>query len=111
MGKHKLSLLMRFNIKYIMKNKGINKALGRYVAILEGKEKARYLSADLDSKVKKAEKIVENCVFCERRCEKNRKKGELGWCRVPYESRVTSAFSHWGEEPELVPSGTIFFSV
>ena len=76
MGKHKLSLLMRFNIKYIMKDKGINKALGRYVAILEGKEKARYLSADLDSKVKKVEKIIENCVFCERRCEKNRKKGK-----------------------------------
>lgn len=96
--------------KNIFQDKGVQKALGRYVKILEGKEKAKYLSADLDSKVKKAEELIQSCVFCERKCGVNRKKGKLGWCKVGYESRVTTAFAHYGEEPELVPSGTIFFS-
>ncbi len=64
----------------------------------------------LDLKWWIADKLTESCVFCERRCKKNRKRGELGWCRVRYDSRVSSAFEHWGEEDELVPSGTIFFS-
>ena len=64
----------------------------------------------LDLKQAIAEKLIESCVFCERRCGKNRRKGELGTCRVGYESRVASAFLHFGEEPELVPSGTVFFS-
>ncbi len=37
-------------------------------------------------------------------------RGEKGFCGVPYASRYTSQFLHMGEEPELVPSHTIFFS-
>jgi putative pyruvate formate lyase activating enzyme len=39
----------------------------------------------------------------------NRLAGEVGYCRVG-ESKVSSKFVHWGEEPELIPSYTIFFS-
>lgn len=64
----------------------------------------------LDLKEYIADKIIESCSFCERKCKKNRKAGELGICGVGYEARVATAFEHIGEEPEFVPSGTIFFS-
>lgn len=83
--------------------------LERYFKILAGDAEAKYLSANIDSKIAEAEKIVESCHFCERRCGANRKTA-LGWCRVGYESFVASAFEHWGEEQVLIPSGTIFFS-
>ena len=56
-----------------------------------------------------AKKYLENCIFCERRCEVNRAEGEKGFCLIPQTSYVTSAFLHHGEESVLVPSGTIFF--
>jgi putative pyruvate formate lyase activating enzyme len=64
----------------------------------------------LDLKYRIADLMTAECTFCERRCRANRKVGELGACGIGYESRVSSAFEHIGEEPELVPSGTIFFS-
>ena len=62
----------------------------------------------LDLKVEIARRILANCHFCTRRCEVNRSKGELGYCRCGTEITVSSIFEHMGEEPELVPSGTIF---
>lgn len=56
-----------------------------------------------------ATKYLENCIFCERRCDVNRIDGEKGFCLVPNKSYITSAFLHHGEESVLVPSGTIFF--
>ncbi len=56
-----------------------------------------------------AEKYLEKCIFCERRCEINRVDGQKGFCLVPAESYITSAFLHHGEESVLIPSGTIFF--
>lgn len=64
----------------------------------------------IDLKVKLAGKILENCHFCERRCNVNRREGKKGFCKLGEKSVVTSAFLHIGEEPPLVPSGTIFFS-
>ena len=64
----------------------------------------------LDLKVAIADKMLENCHFCERRCGVNRKKGILGYCRVGELSRYASEIMHRGEEPELVPSHTIFLS-
>ncbi len=63
----------------------------------------------LDLKHKIAEKLVESCKFCEMNCAVNRRTS-TGVCGVGYTSRVASAFLHLGEEPPLVPSGTIFFS-
>lgn len=62
----------------------------------------------LDLKAVIADKILEKCELCEIKCNVNRKK-DIGYCRVG-ESLVASDFLHLGEEPELVPSYTIFFS-
>jgi putative pyruvate formate lyase activating enzyme len=64
----------------------------------------------LDIKVELSRRILKSCHFCERKCGKNRTAGEVGICGVGERSRVASEFIHTGEEPELVPSYTIFFS-
>lgn len=67
-------------------------------------------SSLLDLKQALADKILRNCHFCERRCGINRKKKEIGYCRIDAVSRYSAEFLHHGEEPELVPSHTIFFT-
>ncbi len=64
----------------------------------------------LDLKVAIIDRILESCHCCEHRCEVNRKAGEKGYCRLTDVSRIASEFLHMGEEPELVPSHTIFFT-
>jgi putative pyruvate formate lyase activating enzyme len=61
-----------------------------------------------DLKIEIANRILQHCHFCSRRCGVNRLAGELGYCRCGYTMAVSSIFAHVGEEPELVPSGTIF---
>ncbi|UCD01247.1 MAG: radical SAM protein [Promethearchaeota archaeon] len=56
-----------------------------------------------------ANNYLKNCIFCERQCEVNRIDGKKGFCLISKDSYVSSAFLHMGEEPHLVPSGTIFF--
>ncbi len=63
----------------------------------------------LDVKYEIAMRILENCRLCERRCGVNRRQGELGFCGIGETSRLASEFLHLGEEPELVPSHTLFF--
>jgi putative pyruvate formate lyase activating enzyme len=63
----------------------------------------------LDLKLKLARHMLLSCELCERKCGVNRLKGKEGHCRV-VQSKISSEFIHWGEEPELVPSHTIFFS-
>jgi len=62
----------------------------------------------LDLKVEIADRILSACHLCTRRCGANRLTGERGFCRCGTEITVSSIFEHMGEEPELVPSGTIF---
>ncbi len=62
----------------------------------------------LDLKSLIAHRLMEECILCEIKCRVDRKK-QLGYCRVK-ESRIVSAFLHLGEEPELIPSYTVFFS-
>lgn len=64
----------------------------------------------LDLKIKIADKILENCTYCENRCEVNRRKKETGRCGATAVSRYSDEFLHRGEEPELTPSHTIFFT-
>ena len=63
----------------------------------------------LDLKCELASRFLENCALCERKCGTNRRAGVKGHCGV-LEPRISSEFLHMGEEPELVPSYTIFFS-
>jgi putative pyruvate formate lyase activating enzyme len=62
----------------------------------------------LDLKIKVAEKIFENCYFCEKKCYVNRNI-DKGFCKVG-KPRISSEFIHMGEEAPLVPSHTIFFT-
>ena len=62
----------------------------------------------LDLKIEIATRILSDCHFCTRRCGVNRLESELGYCRCGSQMTVSSIFEHMGEEPELVPSGTIF---
>ena len=62
----------------------------------------------LDLKVELARRVMGGCVFCVRRCGVDRLSGERGYCRGGLEFSVSSSFPHLGEEPELVPSGTVF---
>jgi putative pyruvate formate lyase activating enzyme len=62
----------------------------------------------LDLKIEIANRILHGCHFCTRRCGVDRFESELGYCRCGSEITVSSIFEHVGEEPELVPSGTVF---
>lgn len=62
----------------------------------------------LDLKTEIASRILTRCHFCNRRCGVDRVNLERGYCRCGTEMSVSSIFEHFGEEPELVPSGTIF---
>ena len=61
-----------------------------------------------DLKIAITNKILRQCHLCSRRCVVNRSTGELGYCKCGDTMAVSSIFAHVGEEPELVPSGTIF---
>jgi len=62
----------------------------------------------LDLKIRIATEILKDCHFCTRGCRVNRLKVGLGYCGCGNAMMVSSIFAHMGEEPELVPSGTIF---
>ena len=62
----------------------------------------------LDLKIEIANRIVQKCSFCTHKCRVNRLKTGLGYCGCGKTMPVSSIFVHMGEEPELVPSGTIF---
>jgi len=84
--------------------------LKRYSKVLNGKERALYLEnkETIKKKKKTGKKILEKCILCERRCGVNRFE-KVGECGVK-ETKISSLFKHMGEEPELVPSWTVFFS-
>jgi putative pyruvate formate lyase activating enzyme len=62
----------------------------------------------LDLKLELSKRILQSCHFCTRRCSVDRTKGALGYCKCGSQILVSTLFEHMGEEPELVPSGTIF---
>jgi putative pyruvate formate lyase activating enzyme len=80
-----------------------------YFSVLSGRNKPKYLSADMDSLIKRCNKIAGSCTLCEHRCGVDRLKDELGICGVGG-AKISSEFLHHGEERELVPSHTIFFA-
>ena len=92
-----------------IKDEHTEKALKRYLAILEGKKKPRFKKAKLEELEAKAFKLASKCELCERKCGVNRLKGEKGFCRAPPGLRISSIFAHYGEEYFFVPSLTIFF--
>jgi putative pyruvate formate lyase activating enzyme len=62
----------------------------------------------MDLKVEIADRILSCCHLCARKCGVNRLEGNTGYCGCGSRIVVSSIFEHLGEEPELVPSGTVF---
>lgn len=62
----------------------------------------------MDLKILLAHRLMQSCRFCVRNCAADRLHGERGYCGAGRNFSLYSAFPHMGEEPELVPSGTIF---
>lgn len=86
--------------------------LRNYFSILNEEKHGKYLEIDikeLRKLIKKAKNLATKCSLCERRCNINRLGGEKGECKAPNYLLVSSEFLHWGEEPFLIPSHTIFF--
>ena len=63
----------------------------------------------LELKAALGARMLHNCRLCERACEKNRVRGDAGHCGV-LGAKICSEFLHMGEEPDLVPSYTVFFA-
>jgi len=74
-----------------------------------GEKKENPFLSLFDLKLELSKRMLEKCRFCERKCGVNRARGQKGYCSV-LKSMIASEFIHMGEEPELVPSYTIFFS-
>ena len=57
--------------------------------------------------------LLNNCILCPRKCNVNRNRGEVGYCRAGNKIRIAKAYLHMWEEPcisDNIGSGTIFFS-
>ncbi|MCK9604371.1 MAG: radical SAM protein [Candidatus Omnitrophica bacterium] len=67
----------------------------------------------LKEKTGQALKMLESCSLCPRKCNVNRLKNELGFCKTGLKAKVCSFMPHHGEEPPISGSrgsGAIFFS-
>ena len=107
-----------FNPKYSMENLWVehNRLMDEYVR-LEKKIDSGILKINdlktpkrsfLDLKIEISKRILENCHLCMHKDGANRISGEVGYCRCGSKIVTSNYFEHMGEEPELVPSGTIF---
>lgn len=68
---------------------------------------------ELNQRIKRLFKILENCEICPRRCRVNRLKNKKGFCKGGSLPWVSAHHPHFGEETPLVGtggSGTIFFT-
>lgn len=88
--------------------------LTNYLKIVDGKALPKFQIAKqkgiLDKKIKKAFSILKSCELCERKCKVDRLKGKKGFCRIGKDWRIFGAHIHMGEEPELIPSATLFLA-
>jgi putative pyruvate formate lyase activating enzyme len=90
--------------------RGIHESmLDQFIELKESfKKPALKRKSFLDLKILLAHRIMEDCVFCKRSCKADRLHGEKGYCGAGRNFSLFSAFPHMGEEPELIPSGTLF---
>ncbi|MBN1502812.1 radical SAM protein [Candidatus Woesearchaeota archaeon] len=78
-------------------------------SILKGKGTPKFKNADFKQFIYDIEKLYKSCELCERKCKVNRFI-EKGFCRATAKAKIFGAHAHYGEEPELIPSGTLFFA-
>lgn len=68
---------------------------------------------ELDKKIEKLFKNLENCKICPRKCQVDRLKNQKGFCQLGYLPVISACHPHFGEESVLVGqqgSGAIFFT-
>lgn len=68
---------------------------------------------NINKRIEKLFKVLENCEVCPRKCHVNRIGGEKGFCKLGKLAFVSAFHPHFGEESPLVGkygSGTIFFT-
>jgi len=53
---------------------------------------------------------MNSCTLCEHNCHVNRMSGQKGYCGLGKDAYLFKDFVHWGEEGNLSPSHTIYFS-
>ncbi|MCI2425857.1 radical SAM protein [Candidatus Acetothermia bacterium] len=73
----------------------------------------RLTAAMIADRAAQLEKILRRCTLCHHRCLVDRRKGEVGRCKMGTRIKVASFGPHFGEERPLVGSrgsGTVFFS-
>lgn len=58
----------------------------------------------------KAAGLMSSCSICPRNCGCDRNSGETGFCGVGQVSRLCKELVHYTEEPELVPTYSIYFA-
>lgn len=85
-------------------------ALTRYQAILDRQARPRFTDTDLVTRIDEADRLVRDCRLCAHECRVDRLAGEVGVCEVDDQMHLASAFEHFGEEPFLIPSFTVFFA-
>ncbi|MFC1671644.1 radical SAM protein [Planctomycetota bacterium] len=61
-------------------------------------------------KSKWAERQLAECRLCPRQCGVDRAGGETGWCGATADAQYFMEYVHYGEEPELVPSHTVYLT-
>ncbi|MBN2482913.1 MAG: radical SAM protein [Candidatus Omnitrophica bacterium] len=72
-----------------------------------------YQTGKLNAIKEQLTEILRSCILCPRECRIDRIAGETGFCHTAHDAKISSAYLHFGEEPELVAaggSGTLFFS-
>jgi putative pyruvate formate lyase activating enzyme len=70
-------------------------------------------TGELADRIEALRELQKECRLCPRNCRARRFEGKTGVCNATAQPVVSSAFAHFGEEPELVGrggSGTIFLS-
>jgi len=63
--------------------------------------------------IKLADKLTElmsSCSLCPRNCGCDRNSGEIGFCGIGKTSKLCKELVHYTEEPELVPTYSIYFA-
>jgi len=64
----------------------------------------------IDIKLELAKRIMKKCTFCFHKCGANRINNEKGLCLVGKNSFISAEYIHLGEEKEIIPAHTIFFT-
>ncbi|MEM2900876.1 MAG: radical SAM protein, partial [Thermoplasmata archaeon] len=101
-----INTLWQIHKKVLSEYKHLEREVDSQKTSLEDLENPKASFFDLKNEI--AKHILERCCFCARKCNVNRLQGQKGYCQCGTQITVSSIFEHFGEEPELVPSGTIF---